>query len=172
MLFYTAILFLAIILLIAFILWMISHLISYLYGIPFVVSTNSRTRSIIKLLDPKRGEKIVDLGSGDGKLLFEIAKHDSIAYGYEINPIAYVQSILFTKRYGFSNVKIYRENFLKVNLSKFDAVVIYGFPTLMPRLEQKLKKELKPGTRIVSNYFKFPNLKPKRKEGNILLYKI
>lgn len=158
--------------LLLFVFWMITHIYSNLSGIPFVVSTDERTKSIIKLLDPKPGEKIVDLGSGNGKLLFEIARRGSIAYGYEINPLAYFQSVLFTKKLGLSNVKIYRENFFNVNLSKFDAVVIYGIAPTMPRIEEKLKRELKPGTRIVSNYFKFPNLKPIKKDGNVLLYEV
>lgn len=137
-----------------------------------MVSNDSRTKTIIKLLNPKPGEKIVDLGSGDGKLLFEIAKNEAKAYGYEINPIAYFESIFKMKRLGLKNVRIYRKNFFDVDLSKFDAVVIYGITGVMPRLEKKLKTELKPGTRVISNYFKFPNLKPVEKRGNVLLYEI
>ena len=158
--------------LLVFIFWIISHLISYIAGIPFVVSSDGRTRHILKLLNPKPGEKIVDLGSGDGKLLFEIASRGSIAYGYEINPIAYILSLIRAKNRGLNNVHISWANFMKADLSKYDAVVIYGISTMMPRLEKKLKSELKPGARIVSNYFKFPNLKPLKKEREILLYKI
>lgn len=161
--------------LLAFIFWMVSHIISILYGIPFVVSTDERTRLIIKLLNPKPGEKIVDLGSGDGKLLLEIVKHGSQAYGYEINPIAYLQSKIRTRRSNQGNIKIYFSNFMKANLSKYDAVVIYGFPSFMPKLERKIvseiASELKPGARIVSNYYKFPNLKPVKEEKDVLLYK-
>ena len=76
---------------------MTSHFISYLYGIPFVVSSDGRTRDIMKLLNPTKGEKIVDLGSGDGKLLFEIAKNGSLAYEYEINPISYNLNLIQMK---------------------------------------------------------------------------
>lgn len=156
--------------LIVFIFWIVSHLISYFYGIPFVVSSDARTRHIMKLLNPKKGEKIVDLGSGDGKLLFEISQYGSRAYGFEINPIAYFQSVIRTKRLGLKNIDIYWGNFMKKDLSDFDAVVVYGISTMMARLEHKLKRELKPGTRVVSNYFEFPNLKPLKKEGDVLLY--
>ncbi len=124
----------------------------------------------MKLLDPKKGEKIVDLGSGDGKLLFEIANRGGRAYGYEINPIAYLISLFRTKIGGFKNVKVYYGNFMNADLSKYDAVVIYGISTIMPRIERKLKSELKPGTRVVSNFFQFPNLKPVKKGGDVLLY--
>lgn len=143
---------------------------SYLHGIPFVVSSDRRTREIMKLLHPKKDERIADLGSGDGKLLFKFAKAGSKAYGYEINPIAYLQSIIRTKRMGLKNVEIHYGDFMKADLSKYDAIVIYGFPSFMPKLEKKLKSELKPGTRIVSNFFKFPNWKPSGILGDCLLY--
>jgi 16S rRNA A1518/A1519 N6-dimethyltransferase RsmA/KsgA/DIM1 with predicted DNA glycosylase/AP lyase activity len=105
--------------LLSFTFWMISHIYSILSGIPFVVSTDERTHTIIKLLNPKPGEKIVDLGSGDGKLLFEIAKYGSIVTGYEINPYAYYLSKIRSKKLGLKNVKIYRKNFFDADLSNF-----------------------------------------------------
>ena len=144
----------------------------YFFGAPFVVSSNERIRFILKLLKPQKGEKIVDLGSGDGTLLFEIAKSGAIAYGYEINPILVRRTKRKIKKLGLEGkVFVERANFLKKDLSDFDAIVVYGITYLMPRLEKKLQRELKPGTRVVSNYFKFPNWKPEKKEGDVLIYK-
>lgn len=125
----------------------------------------------MKLLKPKPGEKIVDLGSGDGKLLFEIASRGATAYGYEINPFLVLRTRIRAKQLGLEKkVNVYCKSFWNVDLSKFDKIFFYQITYVMPRLEKKLMKELKQGTRIVSNYFSFPNWKPEKKEDEILLY--
>ena len=125
------------------------------------------------MLDPKPGEKIVDVGSGNGKLLFEIAKSGATAYGYEINPVLVALTKRNIKKLGLEGkVFVEQADFFKKDLSKFDAVVVYGITYIMHRLEKKLTRELKSGTRIISNHFEFPNLKCAKKEGEIKLYRI
>jgi len=71
----------------------------------------------MKLLDPKKGEKIVDLGSGNGKILFEIAARGATAYGYEINPLLVWRTRWQAKRLGIDkNVKVYWKSFWDVDL--------------------------------------------------------
>jgi hypothetical protein len=65
---------------------------------------------------------------------------------------------------------IYNKSFWNVNLSSYDVVVIYGIDYIMERLEKKLLKELQPGTRIISNSFKFPNWDYLEKKNDIYLY--
>ncbi len=158
---------------IAFFVGAVIYILPFFFGAPYVPSSNIRTKTIIKLLKPKRGEKIVDLGSGDGKLLFEIAKTGATAYGYEINPVLVLRTKIIAKRLGLSkNIKVETANFWNKDLSGFDGIVVYGITYVMPKLEKKILKETKPGTRIVSNYFSFPNIKPRQKKEDILLYKI
>lgn len=169
---YLLILLFILIFLLLFIAFAAYYLVPFFYiGPPFVASSDKKTKKIIKLLNPKPGEKIVDLGSGDGKLLFEIAKKGAVAYGYEVNPILVFRTRQKIESLGLKNkVFVERADFFGKDLSKFDAVVVYGITYIMPRLEKKLLSELKPGTRIISNHFKFPNLMPQRKMDEILLY--
>jgi hypothetical protein len=48
--------------------------------------------------------------------------------------------------------------------------MVYGISYIMGRLQQKLKRELKPGARIISNYFIFSDWQPRQQEGNFYLY--
>lgn len=158
---------------IAFFVGAVIYVLPFFFGAPYVPSSDSRTKTIIKLLKPKKGEKIVDLGSGDGKLLFEIAKTGAFAYGYEINPILVLRTQIVARKFGLSkNIKVITANFWNKKLSGFDGIVVYGITYVMPKLEVKILKEAKPGTRVVSNYFTFPNIKPQQKSEDILLYKI
>ncbi len=157
--------------LVGFTIWAVLYVLPFFFGAPYVTSSDHRTEKIIKLLNPKKNEKIVDLGSGNGHLLFEIAKTGAVAYGYEINPVLVWRTRLRARQLGLENkVRVYWKNFWNVNLSKFDAIVFYQITYVMPRLEKKLRKELKPGAKIVSNYFSFPTWKPAKKAEDVLLY--
>lgn len=68
--------------------------------------------------------------------------------------------------------KIYLNNFWSQNLSSATVITIFGFPNMMGRLEKKLKKELKPGSRVVSHAFRFPNWQPAKREDGLLLYEV
>lgn len=147
----------------------------YLLGRPIIrgaiyFPTSSRSiAEMLKLADPKPGEKIVDLGSGDGRILIALAERGVEAVGYEINPILIRQSRRAIVRAGVHAV-VYWESFWRADLSQFDTVIVYGIPYIMKDLQSKLERELRPGTKIVSNAFKFPGWNPIATERNIFLY--
>ncbi len=145
----------------------------WLYRGPFYVPTRRKyVPRIIAMLDLKPGEKVVDLGSGDGRLLVALAKAGAEAHGYEHNPLLVMKSKQNFKKEGVEGKAfVHMSNFWDVDTSQFDGVVVYGIPYIMTRLEEKLKKELKPGARVVSYSFPFPNWEPTSKEKAVYLYK-
>ena len=62
-------------------------------------------------------------------------------------------------------------HFWNTDVTSYDGIVVYGIPYIMQRLEEKLKKELKPGARVVSYSFPFPNWEPTAKEKAVYLYR-
>ncbi len=145
----------------------------WLYRGPFYVPTRRKyVPRIIAMLDLKEGERVVDLGSGDGRLLVALAHAGAEAHGYEHNPLLVLKSKQNVKREGVEDKAfVHMSNFWDVDTSQFDGVVVYGIPYIMTRLEEKLKKELRPGARVVSYSFPFPNWEPTKKEKAVYLYK-
>ena len=140
-------------------------------GAPFDTTSKKKVKKMIQLAKIKKGDKAVDLGSGDGRLVIEMAKKGAEAHGYEINPLLVWLSRCNIKKAGLKGKAfIHWKNFWNVNLKKFNIIMIFQFCTVMPKLEKKLKKELKPKSKIVSNHWKFPNWKPKKKSQDVLLY--
>ena len=75
------------------------------------------------------------------------------------------------KKMGLDNkVFIERGNLWKTDFSKFNIVTLYGISYIMPELEKKLLLELKPGSKVTSNTFKFPNWKPSKQIKDVYLY--
>lgn len=135
--------------------------------------TQKRTvKKMIELSSVKPGEIAVDLGSGDGRLIIALARAGAKAHGYEINPF-----LVLLARRNIRKAKlgdrafVHFKNFWKEDFSQFDIVTIFGIGYAMKPLEQKLKKELKIGARIVSNAFPFPNWQYEKKEDTAFLYR-
>ena len=144
----------------------------FLFGAPFEPTSDKKVKKMIRLAKIKKGDKAVDLGSGDGRIVIALAKAGAEAHGYEINPFLVLLSKYKIKRAGLKGKAfIHWKNFWKISFRKYDVIMMFQFKTIMHRLEKKLKKELKPKSRVVSYYWKFPNWKPKKKIENIYLYK-
>jgi SAM-dependent methyltransferase len=144
--------------------------IPFLFGAPYEPSRKKAIEKMIKFSEVKKGEKSVDLGSGDGRLVRAFAKAGAEAHGYEINPFLVFYSKYKTKKLGIKNAYFHWGNFWKVSLSKFDIVTSFQIGYIMPKLEKKLLRELPTGARVVSNTWKFKNWKVKKIEGRIRLY--
>ncbi len=142
-------------------------------GAPFQPSNRKRLDIMMRFSNVKKGEKVVDIGSGNGKVVIEMAKRGAQAHGYEISPLLVWISRRNIKKAGLKGKAfIHWGNFWKVDLSNFDVVSTFQVFYVMPKLEKKLKKELKSGARVVSNTWKFNDWKPIKKEGGVYLYKL
>jgi protein-L-isoaspartate O-methyltransferase len=141
-------------------------------GAPYVVTNQEDIQTMIKLADVQPNDRVVDLGAGDGEVVIAFAKAGAYVDGYEILPWLVWRS---RKRIKMLNLQdkasMHWKSFWHVNLSPYDIVTVYGMPHVMPRLERKLKQELKPESRVISNYYLFPNFKPiKSLNNHIHLY--
>lgn len=125
---------------------------------------------MMDFLDFKKG-CVADLGSGDGRIVIALARAGIEAHGYEINPILVLYSKFKIKTLSLEHKAfVHWKSFWRVDFSKFDAVVVYGFPSIMKDLGKKLEKELKSQTKIISNMYQFPKWEYEQKENGVYLY--
>ena len=155
-------------------------LITFFYSIFRAISWfpmwSKDTKNVLDLAEVKSGQKIYDLGCGDGKLLFAAARLGAKAEGLEISVLPYLLAKirqLFSK----DKVTIKFRDFWLVNLSDADVVFFFLIPRIYPQPTKKLKKELKPGTKVVAYAWPIKEWQPikvsKRDEGPaIYLYQI
>jgi precorrin-6B methylase 2 len=96
---------------------------------------------------------LIDLGSGDGRIVIAAAKRGARAHGIEYNP----DMVELSKRNAIRESVADKATFVKADLYESDfsaATVITMF--LLPEINMKLRPailDLKPGTRVVSNSF-------------------
>lgn len=152
--------------------YMIYLLYSMWSAAPFVPTPKRQVQTMLTLAQIQSGERVMDIGSGDGRLVFAAAERGARAIGIEINPILYAWSALKAKFRHRRRVAFRRENFWRTDLSDVDVLTVYCLPGKMDRLQNKLARELKPGARVVVHAFPFPDWPYEKKDGKIYLYKI
>lgn len=145
--------------------------IAFVTGAPFVPTKKSAATSMIALTGIKKKDTVYDLGSGNGKLLFLAAAKGARAIGYEINPMLVVYSniLAFFSPYRGRVVTKWK-NFWNADIHDADIIAIYLLPWKMERLAQKITKECKKGTIVVSNSFIFPKWKIYRQDSANHIY--
>jgi hypothetical protein len=90
------------------------------------------------------------------------------AVGYEISPVMWLIAKIRVTPCRGASVKF--GDFWRLDLSSADVVLAFLVPRTIGRLEVKAAKEMKPGARLVSYIFPFPNMKPKTKAKNWSVY--
>ncbi len=149
--------------------------LAFLTGAPYVPSTMSVSKIMIQLARIKKGETVFDLGSGDGRLLFMASNLGAQAIGLEINPylvfLSNIKSLFSSHR---KTVRTYWKNFWSADYTTADVAFVYLLPWRMEQLEKKLLHDMKPGSRVVSNSFIFPNIPctGKNEEYHVYLFTI
>jgi len=146
-------------------------LVLIFWGAPFLPTHKQRIERALRLVKLRPGQKITDMGSGDGRVLIACAKKGARAFGFEINPFLVWKARLNIKREGLGDLAVCQwKSFWAQDFSSFDVVFVYGITHIMKKLEKKLQKELKPGAKVVSFIFSFPNWQPETKEKGIYIY--
>lgn len=141
------------------------------YDMPFIPSNNRRVKTMFKLADIKTGEKSLDLGAGDGKVVIAFAEAGAIAYGIEIDEILTELARHNIKKKRLENkAQIINGDMWKIQLGDYDIITIYGLTSVLYKLEEKIQSETKKGCRIICNYFHFPHLTPVKVINDVYLY--
>ncbi len=142
--------------------WLIAalyFLIPPFFGPPSVPTRHERIRKALRLAKLQPGENLYDLGAGDGRVLVIAAREfNANAVGIEIGPVQCAVSWgnAFWNRVN-SKVIIEARNFYQADLSRADVVFAYLTSDQAVRLQEKLRRELKSGARVVTISFNFPD---------------
>lgn len=113
----------------------------------------------------KPGERLIDLGSGDGRLVISAAKRGAQAFGVEYEPALVEHARRIAEEEGVSRLaRFAREDLFETDLSGADVVTLFLLREMNLRLRPKLLA-LKPGTRIVANTFDLGEWLPDRSES-------
>ena len=142
-------------------------------GAPYVPTKRRDLEGILKIAALKKDDIIVDLGSGDGRLLVEAARAGHRSVGYELNPFLVVLTWWRLRPFQpLGDVRMV--DFWQTPLPEgTKAVFVFLAAPFMPRLEKWLQQEADHlGTRLtlISYGFEIPGRSPSEKRGSLVVY--
>ncbi|XP_030607149.1 ATP synthase subunit C lysine N-methyltransferase isoform X1 [Archocentrus centrarchus] len=133
--------------------------------LPFVPATATQVENVLRVLRARSGT-LVDIGSGDGRIVIAAAKHGFRASGFELNPWLVWYSCYRAWREGVHrSTSFHISDLWKVSFAQYSNVVIFGVPQMMEQLELKLASELPSTAKVVACRFPFPTWVPESTAG-------
>jgi SAM-dependent methyltransferase len=123
--------------------------------VPYVPTTEPAVQAMLKLAGVKKTDVVYDLGCGDGRIVISAAKtFGAHGVGIDINPVRINEAKENARKAGVENMVRFEENDLfQADIHEATVVTLFLLPNINLKLRPKLLKDLKPGTRIVSNTF-------------------
>ncbi|PSJ17866.1 hypothetical protein [Nitrosomonas supralitoralis] len=134
---------------------------TYKTQVPLYLSSKSVNQALTTLLPQQGIFSFIDLGSGCGGLVNNLANthKNGLFYGIEYAPLPFLISKLRSIFSG-STSKIVWGDFWNHDFSSYDVVYAYLSPVPMASLWQKATKEMRPGSFLISNTFIIPDIPP------------
>ena len=119
--------------------------------VPYVQTPMEIVERMLRMAEVGRDDYVIDLGSGDGRIVIEAAKRGSRGLGVDIDPSLVKHATENAKKAGVSDrTQFVVKDIFETDLSAATVVAFYLLPDFNAKLLPRLLK-LRPGTRIVSH---------------------
>ncbi len=130
---------------------------------PFVTTPQNVVDAMLDLARMQRGDRLLDLGSGDGRIVITAAKRFGVpGMGVDIDPRLVQMARANAAREGVSAMTRFEvQDLFDTDLTQATVITLYLLPDVNEMLKPRLQR-LKPGTRIVSHDWGMRDWKPEK----------
>ena len=122
--------------------------------VPYVTTPPGVVDKMMEMADVGPGDYVIDLGSGDGRIVIDAAKRGAVGHGVEIDPVLVNLAEENAREAGVSDKVLFlQENVFHSDFSQASVITTYMTTTLNTRLRPALLNDLNPGARVVAHDF-------------------
>jgi ubiquinone/menaquinone biosynthesis C-methylase UbiE len=133
--------------------------------VPYVPTPDDVVAKMLELARVGPGDYVIDLGSGDGRIVIAAAKKGAVGHGIDLNPVRVKEAQQNAQKAGVTDRVLFLEGDLfKADISQASVITMYLLSSVNLELRPTLLKVLKPGTRIVSHAFNMADWEPDQHE--------
>jgi methyltransferase family protein len=121
---------------------------------PYVPTPPDVVERMLDMANVKPGEYLIDLGSGDGRIVVTAAQRGARAYGVDLNPKRVAEGVANAAKAGVSDRATFEvKDLFDTDISKADVVTTYLLPLVNLDLRPRLIEQMRPGARLVTHAF-------------------
>jgi SAM-dependent methyltransferase len=133
---------------------------------PYVPTPQVVVDRMLDLAKLRAGETVIDLGSGDGRIMIEAAtRYGARGFGVEIDPRLVKLSNDRAAKAGVADrVKFLQQDLFKTDFHEANVLTLYLLPDVNLALRPKILAELRPGARVVSHDYGMGDWRPDAQE--------
>lgn len=134
--------------------------------VPYVPTPNEIVERMLRLADVGPGDRLIDLGSGDGRIPIAAAKRFGIqALGVDIDPTLVDRARANAKAAGVDDKVTFEvKDLFETPIGEATVLMLYLLPDVNLLLRPRVLSELKPGSRVVSHQFDMGDWQPTKAE--------
>ena len=137
------------------------QIIAQPYDVPYVPTPNDVVDKMLDVANVGHGDYVIDLGSGDGRIVIAASKRGAYGHGVDINPERISEAVANARRDGVENKVLFVEgNIFNTDFSRANVITMYLLNSVNLKLRPFLLENLKPGSRVVSHDFDMNEWKP------------
>jgi len=132
--------------------------------LPYVPTPQIVVDEMIKLAAVAADDFVVDLGSGDGRIVITAAKqYKANGFGVDIDPRLVALSNKNAIEAGVADqARFFERDMFKTDIGKASVLMLYVLPDFMAKLRSKVLTELRPGARVVAHDYYMSEWHPDR----------
>lgn len=132
--------------------------------VPYVPTPQNVVEKMLDLADIHVGDYVIDLGSGDGRIVIAAAKRGATGHGIDLDPDRIEEAKINAEKAEVNNkIMFMEENIFDTDFSNASVITMYLLPTVNEKLRPHLLEKLEPGTRVVSHSFDMDEWKADKK---------
>lgn len=122
--------------------------------VPYVTTPDYVVDRMLEMAWVGPGDYVIDLGSGDGRIVIAAARRGAFGHGVDIDPERVREARENARRAEVADrVMFLRENIFRTDISRASVVTMFLLTTINRQLRPRLFRQLRPGTRVVSHKF-------------------
>ncbi len=140
-----------------------------LFGAPYLPTLKPQIEAALELAALEPGDRLLELGCGDGRVLIAAAKQGLIVTGYELNPFLAGLAWLRTRRWRHQ-VRVIWGDFWRVPWPKAEAIFTFLLPKYMDKLDKKVIQHARKPVNLVSFAFAIPDKQADDIQSGVYLY--
>ncbi|MCW9707249.1 SAM-dependent methyltransferase [Fodinibius salsisoli] len=132
--------------------------------VPYVPTPNEVVEKMLDLADVQSSDYVIDLGSGDGRIVIAAAKRGASGHGIDLDPERIAEARENAQSEGLDDrIMFMEENLFDTDFTKASVITMYLLPSVNEKLRPELLDKMEPGTRIVSHSFSMGDWKADKK---------